>query len=81
MILGLEKETDENSGIVEMINWIYNFSFIIIGTLALGIDFNDLWIGESHEYIIYSLKYFKGIDWIESLAIYLIVNISSLHDL
>jgi hypothetical protein len=69
MILGLEKETDENGGIVEVTNWIYNFSFIIIGTLALGIDFNGLRIGEFHEYITYSLKYFKGIDWIDSLLI------------
>ena len=64
VVLGLEKEANENGGIVEVTTWIYNFSFAVIGALALGTDFNGLRTREPHEYISYSLKYFKGADWV-----------------
>ena len=75
VIRGLEKEADENAGIAEVSNWIYNFTFTVhslcllvsrqvIGALALGTDFNGLRTREPHEYVKYSFKYFKSADFV-----------------
>jgi cytochrome P450 len=69
VVRGLEKEANENGGIVEVTNWIYNFAFAVIGALALGTDFNGLRTKEPHEFVSYSLKYFKGGDKVDSLSI------------
>jgi hypothetical protein len=62
VVHGLEKEAQENDGIVEVSNWIYNFTFSVIGALALGTDFNGLQTREPHEYVKYSFKYFGALD-------------------
>jgi len=59
VVRGLEKEANENGGIAEVSNWIFNFTFAVIGALSLGTDFNGLQTREPHEYVKYSLKYFK----------------------
>jgi cytochrome P450 len=59
VVRGLEKEANENGGIAEVSNWIFNFTFAVIGALALGTDFNGLQTREPHEYVKNSLKYFK----------------------
>lgn len=62
VIRGLETEADENSGIVEVSNWIYNFTFAVVGALALGTDFNGLRTREPHEYVRYAFTCLKGND-------------------
>lgn len=68
VVRGLEKEANENGGIVEVSNWIYNFTFAVIGALALGTDFNGLRTREPHEYVNYSFKYFKSADMVGPLS-------------
>jgi hypothetical protein len=62
VVCGLEKEANENAGIVEVSAWIYNYTFTVIGALALGTDFNGLENREPHEYVTYAFKYLKGAD-------------------
>lgn len=64
VIRGLEKEAAENDGAVEVSNWIYNFTFSVIGALALGTDFNGLETREPHEFVQWAFKYFKSKDMV-----------------
>jgi len=62
VVRGLEKEAAENNGMVEVSDWIFNFTFSVIGALALGTEFNGLQTREPHEYVKYSFEYFGALD-------------------
>ena len=73
VIRGLEKEADENAGIVEVTNWIYNFTFSVIGALGLGMDFNGLRTREPHKYVTLAYKFFKSNDMVRPQTIFLML--------
>jgi hypothetical protein len=64
VVRGLEKEAHENAGIVEVSNWIYNYTFSVIGALALGTDFNGLRTREPHKCVTLAFKWFKSFDMV-----------------